>query len=123
MTERQTDQREPCAKCPYRKDAPLAFWHPDHFVKLAEDDTKDFGPVYGCHNQNGNVCIGWALDQRRRGLPCFSLRVAMMRDDGLAKQVEEATDGGHEMFKSIKAMVSANLSHRPGKPRRRPEKG
>lgn len=115
--ERATDQREPCAKCPHRKDAPLGLWHPDHFTELLDNDTRDFGPAYGCHNQNGNLCIGWVLDQRKRHLPCLTLRIAMF-EEGVAKQVEEAHDGGHAMFESIAAMAVANLTA-PPPPRKR----
>ena len=109
MPERRYDLRAPCACCPYRKDAPLGKWHASHFLELAANDAEQFGPVYACHCRDGNPCVGWVLDQRRRGLPCITLRLKMAEEPRLADLVKEATDGGHEMFPSIAAMNLANL--------------
>lgn len=63
MTRRQlptarTDRAEPCAKCPYRKDAPLAHWHAEHFTDLLAKSGDPMCPVYLCHNADGNLCAG-----------------------------------------------------------------
>ena len=94
------DRREPCAQCPYRRDAPLAKWHPQHFVDLILADRSLFGAIYLCHNQDGNVCVGWALDQRE-------LRLG--DDVDAARQFRELSDGGHPRFASVEEMCLANL--------------
>ena len=105
------DRRESCAQCPYRTDAPLAKWHPDHFVKLLRDDADLFtAPVYGCHNRDGNVCVGWLLDQRDRDLPNIRLRLSLARSPEFITQLREAHDGDHPRFESVRAMCLANLS-------------
>lgn len=106
---RRYDLRSPCACCPYRRDAPLGKWHASHFLELAENDRKQFGPVYSCHCRDGNPCVGWVLDQRRRGLPCITLRLQLAMEPKFVELLNEATDGGHEMFPSIAAMSVANL--------------
>lgn len=103
------DRAEPCAQCPYRRDAPLGKWHAQHFVDLLASEEDRFGKVYRCHCQDGNVCVGWALDQRRRHYPSLALRLAFYDDKALVRQVESATDGGHKLFSSVRAMCEANL--------------
>lgn len=105
------DRREPCAQCPYRTDAPLAKWDATHFADLLKSDAAPYGlgTGFACHNNDGNVCIGWALDQRDRGFPSNTLRLSMRFHPELAEQVLEATDGGHERYPSIRAMCDANF--------------
>lgn len=59
---RRYDRSEPCKQCPYRKDAPLAKWSAEEFSALLATECDELGAVYGCHNADGNLCAGWALD-------------------------------------------------------------
>lgn len=114
------DHRTPCGNCPYRKDAPREHWHREEFERLVEQDRSELGAVYGCHKQNGRGCIGWLLDQRRRNCSSIALRVAMMRGDEAAKElnvcVKEAHTAGHPMFASIESMCRANGVKVPPRP-------
>lgn len=102
--------RKPCGNCPYRKDAPLRLWHRDEFKKVLDSEASPFGSVFGCHKQNGELCIGWVLDQRRRNVPSVAFRMALVGKDGeaIGKCLEESTDGGHELFPDVFSMCRAN---------------
>lgn len=106
---RRYDRLEPCKQCPYRTDAPLAKWSPEEFARLLETERDDLGVVYGCHNADGNLCVGWALDQQRRGCPSIRLRLALASDRRLAEQFEAVGDGGNELYDSVEEMCEANL--------------
>ena len=101
-------QRTPCANCPYRKDAPRKHWSREEFVDLLAKDADPIGATYGCHKKNGNLCIGWLLDQRKRNVPSIALRLHLYREPQAVTQMEEAHDGGAAMFSTVKAMCRAN---------------
>ena len=106
------DLREPCKSCPYRRDTRVGFWHPEEFDNLQAKDRDPIGSVFGCHgtikHADPSVCIGWLLDQKRRGLPSLVLRVRLAQDAEARGCHEEATDGGHALYDSIEEMVAAN---------------
>lgn len=112
-----TSAREPCACCPYRKDAPLRHWDRSEFVRLLAADADPVnGAVYGCHNHakvapaERGVCVGWLIDQRERGVPSIKLRLklAFGGADATAQFNEARPPEGVELYPSIKAMCRAN---------------
>lgn len=112
-----TSAREPCACCPYRKDAPLRHWDRAEFVDLLAADADPMnGAVYGCHNhgklppEERGVCVGWLINQRERDLPSIKLRLALhFGGDGAVAQLKEAhAPEGVALYPSIKAMCRAN---------------
>lgn len=116
---------KPCAKCPYRKDAPLKLWHPDHFRKLLADDADEFGgAVYACHCDGKKPatevrpCVGWLLNQRERGTPSIQLRLALMGNQVAQQFYLGITSAGLELYDSISAMCRANGVRSPRHPRR-----
>ncbi len=100
----------PCAKCPYRKDAPLALWSREEFTRLMETEADLVGSVFGCHNNDATVCRGWFLDQRRRYYPSIRLRVLLATSniDPVALEAITAPEGV-DLFPSVNAMVKANF--------------
>lgn len=110
-----TDRRTPCASCPYRKDARLAFWHAKHFEKLLADDVNPFGPLYQCHEdgkkpvEERGLCVGWMLDQKKRNVPSILLRLKLMNDERVGEQLEAISAKGLSLFRSVAAMCRANL--------------
>lgn len=107
--------REPCKSCPYRKDVRLKFWHRSEFENLLANDADPLnGNVFGCHEdgkkepEERRLCIGWTLDQRERGLPSIRLRLLLVRHPAAGDLMREAHSGGHELFKTMKAMCLAN---------------
>lgn len=109
------DTKEPCESCPYRKDARLEFWHPDHFKKLLEDDRVEhgLGSMYACHSTGKrpepSICAGWLLNQKRRETPNNILRLNIIKNNEAFRCFEQVTDGGHELYESIEEMVEANF--------------
>lgn len=107
----------PCKSCPYRLDAKLGFWHPDHFFKLLQEDARhDGGSVYGCHEDGKKepserrLCAGWALDQKARGIPSISFRVMLARSAPISiESLDTLHDGGVKLFDSLWKMCEANL--------------
>jgi len=108
------DTREPCAKCPYRKDAPIGLWDPEEFLNLVRNDADPIeGRVFGCHGtakkpEGPSICGGWLLDQKRRGLPSIQLRLDLISSNKAYECLEQITDGGHALYKSIDEMCLAN---------------
>ena len=115
-------ERTPCSSCPYRQDVPTGVWDPQHFLDVLKADAEPFrGAMWGCHKyvkkEEQSFCAGWLLDQRRRNFPSIQLRLRMMTDDALARDLcEVLTDQGHTLYDSINDMCRANLF---AKPRRR----
>jgi len=116
----------PCENCPYRMDAPRRHWDRAEFegVLRHEADIEagvGFGAVYSCHKHGvlpeaeRGMCAGWLLDQRKRGLPSIALRLALISERGAGEALEAVSDGGHPMFRTVKAMCRANgVRPKPG---------
>lgn len=112
------DNRTPCASCPYRKDVPTGTWHVSEFENLLANDADPVaGGVFGCHKwrhrpkDERRLCIGWLLDQQRRGMPSIQLRLLGMRhqrDDEAMALFDEANDGGFDLYETLQAMCAAN---------------
>ncbi len=108
------DNDQPCKTCPYRKDAKLGVWHPDMFIKLLRHDASEYGALYECHqtgalpSEERQMCIGWLLDQKKRGLPSITLRMHLHGSTGAQDLIDRCTSGGHRLY-SLKAMCKANL--------------
>lgn len=107
--------REPCSSCPYRRDAKLALWHPEEFLRLlANDRDQIFGAIYACHGSRESpegpaICGGWLLDQKRRRAPSIQLRLALIHKPEAVQALNECHDGGHPLYGSILEMVEANI--------------
>ncbi len=100
----------PCTKCPYRKDAPLALWSADEFKDLLRTEADALGATYGCHNNDGTVCRGWFIDQRRRGFPSIMLRVSLAIHRITFEQQEAIqAPKGVKLFRSVVAMARTNF--------------
>lgn len=105
---------EPCSNCPYRKDAPLRHWDQREFLKLLTEENKELGSLYACHghgklnNKKRGFCAGWLLDQKRRNVPSIRLRLMLMTNEEARRALEVVTDGGHKLFRTVKAMCRAN---------------
>ncbi len=115
--------RSPCASCPYRKDAKVAFWDRVEFENLlAQNEDEMRGHLFGCHEGRKkpevekDFCAGWLLDQKQNGLPSLRLRLHLLRHPTSVECFEQVSDGGHELFHSVEEMAEANF---PGITRRR----
>jgi hypothetical protein len=108
------ERTTPCTSCPYRKDSKLKLWHKAEFENLLMQDAERFGAMYNCHGEikkpavEQGPCIGWLLDQKKRGLPNLNLRVLLMRSEEAAEHFKKISAEGLKMFRSIAAMCRAN---------------
>jgi hypothetical protein len=104
---------EPCATCPYRKSAPRALWHRSEFENLAQQDANEFsGHTFGCHSDKKKpeqeFCVGWLLDQLRRGVPSIQLRFSLMKRPKVVNNLDALEDNLDAYYESIAAMCRAN---------------
>lgn len=99
---------QPCNNCPYRKDAPLQLWDRYEFTKLLAQDKLQFGSIYGCHKNNGNVCVGWLMNQDERGFPNLNLRIKLSNEN-ITHEYLDSLHCKSERYKSIEEMVKANF--------------
>lgn len=115
------DNREPCASCPYRKDVPVGTWHRSEFENLlAQDADPLHGKTFGCHKYRNRpadeqrMCVGWFLDQQRRGYPSIKLRILVMTSEGAAEEFwRDANDGGLELYETLADMCAENGAYDP----------
>lgn len=115
------DNRTPCASCPYRRDVPVGTWHVSEFQNLlANDRDERNGRTFACHRhrkqpvEERHLCVGWFLDQQRRGTPSLMLRLLALRGgDEAAAFWREAHDGGHDLYDSLDEMCEANGATQP----------
>lgn len=102
------ERKSPCNNCPYRKDAPRRHWSIEEFRDLMIKDADYMGVTYGCHKKDDHVCVGWLMDQDKRGFPSLVLRMTLskLRID---RTYLDNLASPSEMFKSIREMAIANF--------------
>lgn len=110
MSQSNYCRTSPCNNCPYRKDAPLKYWGKDEFIDLIKNDKSLMGSVYGCHKNDGHVCVGWLMDQDKRGFPSISLRISLSKNSVDRKYLDKLSCKS-AMFKNINEMVKANYPY------------
>lgn len=112
------DRRKPCGNCPFRKEAPLAYWHPSHYIMLRRMEQVEQDPqessLFLCHkdrhkdrNEQG-LCIGWLLNQREKGCHSIALRLHLMNHDDAINQYQEAEADG-PMYETVTDLMFENL--------------
>lgn len=103
-------KRRPCSTCPYLKSTPVGVWDQYEYDKLVAQD-HEFGSIFGCHlsesPKNATTCIGWLIDQKRRGIPNMKLRLRLMTD-AIERKVFEGVDKSADTYESIEVMCEAN---------------
>lgn len=100
-------RKSPCNNCPYRKDAPLKLWHISEYRKLLEMESSEFGVVYGCHKNDGHVCVGWLMIQDQEGLPSIKLRLSLSINN-ITRDYLDKLFCKSELYKSVEEMIKAN---------------
>lgn len=102
------DCKSPCNNCPYRKDAPREHWSIEEFRGVLEGEAEPMGKVYKCHKNNGQICVGFLMNQDKRGLPSISLRMALL-SHGVEREYLDSLHSPSGMFESVEAMCEANF--------------
>lgn len=98
----------PCNNCPYRTDAPLKLWHASEYEKLLATENDYMGSIYGCHKNNGSICVGWLMKQDENNFHSIALRISLSTH----KVTREYLDSLHSpapLYKNVKAMIRANF--------------
>lgn len=97
-------RRQPCPKCPWRKDAVGEF--PAEAFRLSAHTAYDMATSsFACHDSGAEkpaACAGFLL----RGAS-HNLGVRMRAFKGEI-DLDQVDDGGHELFDSYRAMAIAN---------------
>lgn len=101
--------KSPCRNCPYRRDAPVAHWAKEEFEKVIEAEKSELGKVFGCHKNNGSICVGFLMNQDTRGFPSIALRLALSKHAVDRNYLDELKCKS-DMYDSIEEMCRANFS-------------
>lgn len=111
------DRRKPCGNCPFKRDVPLAYWHPTMYLMLrrigATEESFE-GSTFGCHKDKNEPpervepCVGWLLNQRENGVRNLRLRISLAMSPGAAEQFTECEPDG-PTYDSIEELVEVNL--------------
>ncbi|WP_236043009.1 DUF6283 family protein [Pseudomonas arcuscaelestis] len=94
--------KRPCKRCPWRKDA-VGEFPADAFRHSASTAYDMAQSTFGCHSrgiERPAVCAGFLMVGAAHNL---RVRLKQMKGEWL-----DATDGGHELFESYRAMAEAN---------------
>jgi hypothetical protein len=109
------DIEKPCATCPYRRETKLRLWDIFEFQRLLKQDTNPVhGSTFGCHmyrtkpKEEHRPCVGWLLDQKKRGEPSIQLRLILMGNESARALYKHISRKGLRLYKSIEAMCRAN---------------
>ena len=92
-------------------EAVRGFWAPEEFVSVVAQD-HDMGHSFGCHLQNGDACIGWLADQKRRDVPNIGLRLRLMTNEDELERFKRVDERDKRLFASVATMVRANVGKR-----------
>jgi hypothetical protein len=98
---------QPCNNCPYRKDAPLRHWAVEEFINLIATEKSQFGAVFGCHKNNGSVCVGWLMKQDERYFPSIALRMSLSKHK-ITRDYLDKLNSPSPLFDTVEEMVKAN---------------
>ena len=103
--------RRPCANCPWRVDAPRAYWDPQHFTDIWRNCKGDGTASMLCHKattlpegeRKSVPCQGWI---RVMGFDAIGVRLLVMQGKATLEEVED--HDGPELFPSFTSMMRAN---------------
>lgn len=94
----------------------VGIWSIEEYKNLMVQDADPLrGASFGCHLEAGKppgkraICVGWLLDQKRRGAPSIPLRLRILTDKGFADYFNGLSAKGLKLYGSIRAMYRANL--------------
>lgn len=98
---------QPCSNCPYRTDAPLKLWHKSEYEKLLKTENDYLGSTYGCHKNNGSICIGWLMKQDENNFPSIALRISLSNHK-VTRTYLDSLHSPAPLYKDVKEMIKAN---------------
>jgi len=102
---RSNEHRSPCNNCPWRKDAPMGYWHPKHFRDVWYDCQDDGLGLMLCHKSKAAkrpiICAGYALIV---GFDSIGLRISASKGEFVPGNYSAK---GIPLHRSFKAMMVA----------------
>lgn len=106
--------RKPCSRCPWRKDAPLAFWDLEHFRTIWHTCQDDGDHMMLCHKSQEKPdraagerplpCQGWV---RVVGTHAIGVRLGLLTRDIRMEEVKDRERVGVTLYASFEEMVRA----------------
>jgi hypothetical protein len=99
--------KQPCSNCPYRMDAPLRLWDVSEYEKLLAMEKDQLGAIYGCHKNNGSICIGWLIKQDENRFPSIMLRISLSKNN-ITRKYLDALHSPSPLYESVEEMIEAN---------------
>lgn len=96
---------QPCANCPWRKDAPRQHWDPQHFRDIWANCQDDGVSQMQCHKSTPGAMLPCNGAVRRLGYESIGVRLGVMRGRIDPADVGQA-DG--TLFEDFAAMLQAN---------------
>lgn len=100
-------KKSPCSNCPYRKDAPLKLWDVSEYEKLLASEHSQFGAIYGCHKNDGHICVGWLMKQDENRFPSISLRISLSKNN-VTREYLDSLHCKAKLYPDVKSMIKAN---------------
>lgn len=104
-TDKAIYRREPCAECPWRKDAPVGAF-PAEAYRLSADTTHDLSNrLFSCHMSGAKqpaTCAGFLMRGADNNL---AVRLAMFEG---RYDPDHVSDGGIELYEGYRSMAIAN---------------
>ena len=99
--------KKPCDNCPWRRDAPVGYWDPEHFRDIWRNCQDDGMSLMLCHKSRLDEdikvpCAGAILVL---GFASIGIRIATMR--GTIDPAEYGADG-LELYSTFAEMLEAN---------------
>lgn len=99
-------RREPCEKCPWRKDA-TGIFDAEAFKVSANTSYPGSRNVFACHSsgtEKPTMCAGFLLHGAHQNAAVHSL----IQSGEIFETVLALNDGGHDLYTSYRAMAEAN---------------
>jgi hypothetical protein len=100
---------QPCNNCPYRTDAPLKLWHKTEYIKLLDFEKDPIGTIYGCHKDNGSICVGWLIKQYENNFPSIALRLSLSRNN-ITREYLNSLHSPSPLYKNLETMIKKKFS-------------
>jgi hypothetical protein len=107
VTGKQYCKKQPCSRCPYRKDVKLAHWNVEEYKDLLKNENSMLGAVYGCHKKDGTVCTGWIMNQDKNRFPSIMLRISLTKNN-ITREFLDSLTCPVEMYDTVQEMAKSN---------------
>jgi hypothetical protein len=88
-------------------DAPLQLWDVAEYEKLLALENDPMGSIYGCHKNNGSICIGWLMKQDENRFPSIMLMISLSQNN-ITREYLDSLHSPSPLYDSVEEMIEAN---------------